>query len=288
MKEKAFTLIEVMVVMAIISILAGMMAPAVWKYWETEEVSATRQKLENLKIAMVGDRTLIQNGVRTHFGFFGDNGELPFGNISTHGGLKFLQENYNSVYPKWAGPYLPNSSDRSSYMLDAWGNKIEYVPVQIPPGDPNRYVTAELRSYGPDGIPNTNDDIVVTIEERESTASTDKVRGKLLVYATHTSAISATVDISYRDATVGDGSGVRSSTPHLACLSYQVTAASSAYYSYSSSHFQKLPVGKVDYKTHIYNNSTCSGTAEQSLSSFYFVHEDTKDILVNFPSLQLP
>ena len=81
--KRGFTLIEVLVTMAIVSILAGIMVPAVWKFWESQDVQTTRERIKTLKLAMVGDRSLIQNGIRTSYGFVGDNGELPFANSSS-------------------------------------------------------------------------------------------------------------------------------------------------------------------------------------------------------------
>lgn len=273
MNKKAFTLIEVMVVVAIISIMASMMMPAVWKWWENEEIATTRQRLKDLKDAMVGDRTLAQNGVRTHYGFVGDNGELPFGNISTYGGLKYLQENYNSVYPRWSGPYLKGGFDPSSYMLDAWGNKLVYSPVQVPPGDPNRYVYGEIRSYGPNGIANDSDDIVELIAEQEVTP-TSKLLGTIPTNLVQTvvTGYSASIQISYPDATAAGGirtfSECRNIPPSFAV--------------YSAVHYQKLPIAKVWYKSEIYTSPDCAGTLLSKLESYYFLGDSAKQLPVEF------
>lgn len=152
MKEKAFTLIEVMVVMAIISILAGMMVPSVWKYWESEEIATTRARLENLKIGLVGDRTLVQNGVRTNFGFIGDHGYLP------------VQEQISSVRK-----YLPAGFDTTSYLLDAWGNPFVYTI------DPEPNIEARLSST------RTNGDIIKLDISKKEVRPTFTIDGTVTV-----------------------------------------------------------------------------------------------------------
>jgi len=139
--SKAFTLIEVMVVMAIISILAGMLMPPVWRYWESEEIATTQKRLENLKIGLVGDRTLVQNGVRTHYGYVGDHGYLP-----VHDQLSSVRR------------YLPAGFDTTSYLLDAWGNTFSYT------FDPVVGIKARLSSPGTDG-----NAIPLDISEKEVT-----------------------------------------------------------------------------------------------------------------------
>lgn len=251
--------------MAIISILAGMMMPAVWKFWESEEIATTKQRLEDLKTAMVGDRTLVQNGVRTHYGFVGDNGELPFGNMTAAGGLKYLGENPVSGYPQWTGPYMKGGFDRTNYTVDAWGRPFVYSSVL----SSNRYISAEIRSYGPNGV-NDSDDIVVLIEERE-TMPTSRLTGKIPVNLIQTSPYSAKAEFTYPDPTAG---GIRNASE---CRKLDALQAI-----YTSVHFQKLPVGKITYKTNIYTSPDCSTGNISTLESYYFINDTAKEMLVDF------
>jgi prepilin-type N-terminal cleavage/methylation domain-containing protein len=133
-----FTLLEIIVVMGIITLMAGIMIPMVYRLWESNEVDISRERMMDLKIAMVGDPKLVQNGVRTNFGYVGDNGQLP-NTIS------------NALFPYLPGGYNPNT-----YNKDAWGNDFIYTPVQ----DASfRNVAATLTSRGPDGILGNKDDI---------------------------------------------------------------------------------------------------------------------------------
>lgn len=288
MREKAFTLIEVMVVMAIISILAGMLVPSVWKFWESEDIATTKQRLVDLKLAMVGDRTLIQDGVRRSYGFVGDNGELPFGNMTAAGGLKYLADRPASGYPKWAGSYMKGGFDPATFIFDAWGRAFEYTPGHVPATEPYRYVYAQIRSYGPNGIANDDDDIFVNIEEKEVTP-TNRYIGKIPVTITVTTPplvqFSADADVTYRDPT--DATGI-TTNEKLACKQFSSGAVTGSFLVYSSSHAQKFPIGELTYRTKIYNDTTCSGTILSSLDSFYFIHDDVKEVLLSFPQFTKP
>lgn len=138
--KNGFTLIEVIVVMAIIAILTGIMVPMMYRVWESNEEDLTRQRMRDLKIAIVGDSRLIQNGVRTSFGYVGAHGQLP-------AALNELP------------PYMPAGFDPSTYTLDAWNNAISYDPA---PSDPA--YAALLRSKGPNGVLDTVDDIYETTD----------------------------------------------------------------------------------------------------------------------------
>lgn len=139
--KRGFTLIEVIITMTIVSILAGMMVPAVWKMWEDQEVQTTRDRMTAIKHALVGDRNLMQNGVRTHYGYVGDQGYLP------------IQDQISSVKR-----YLPAGFDATSYLQDAWGNPISYTLA------PEAGISARLSS---DGINDSK--ITLDISEREVT-----------------------------------------------------------------------------------------------------------------------
>jgi general secretion pathway protein G len=273
MKEKAFTLIEIMVVMAIISVLAGIMAPAVWKFWEGEEIATTRERMREIKKGLVGDKSLVQNGVRTHYGFVGDNGELPFTNISASGGLSYLVSKPAGGYPHWNGPYLTGFG--SEWNKDAWGKAFRYTLAQDAYG---RYVSAELRSAGPDGVFDTPDDIVdpdVQISEREVTP-TNRIQGN--IYGSYSS---LEITMKFKDPTNNIP------LPGLSSKTVCKRLAAASGYSNYTTLFEsalnpiKLPVGGIEVTTTLNKHPNCNVlTPEPSNKFLYFVSDNINQIIL--------
>lgn len=271
---RAFTLIEVMVVMAVISILAGMMAPAVWKFWESEEIATTRERMREIKKGLVGDRSLVQNGVRTHYGFVGDNGELPaFANISS-GELSYLVSKPVGGYPNWNGPYL--SGFGSEWNKDAWGKAFQFKFSPLSLDAHGRYVSAELRSAGPDGIFGTTDDIVdadVQISDREVTP-TNRIKGNILG-----SYSGLKINLKFKDPT--DPTGIYTNLPLCKILT---TASGFSNYTTllldSSLNPLKLPVGEIEISTTLYHSPNCSTSVLSTSTLLYFVSDNINQIIL--------
>jgi len=137
-----FTLIEILLVIVIILMLAGALVVYVLPQQKGAEVNTTRLLLTQLQSAL-------------------DTYRLNIGSYPTEeqGGLGALlvKPNFENerLGEKWQGPYLKPGTR----LEDAWGNKIRYELVdkslQTDPGTPDY----KLFSLGPDGLPDTDDDI---------------------------------------------------------------------------------------------------------------------------------
>ena len=114
-EERGFTLIEILVVMAIIGMLAVIVAPNIFNQQAGAQIDAALSQISSLEAALDTYRL--------------DVGEYP-------GSLEGLRENITGR-AAWNGPYL-----RRDVPLDPWGNEYVY-------GSNGREFT--LSSYGPDG-----------------------------------------------------------------------------------------------------------------------------------------
>jgi general secretion pathway protein G len=119
-----FTLIEILVVIAVISLLAALVAPNVFRHVGTAKDAAARSQIEMLGAALDAYRL--------------DNGRYP----TTEQGLDALwQEPAANPRPtNWKGPYL-----RKATPLDPWSSPYVYVSPGVV--NPNGY---DLVSYGAD------------------------------------------------------------------------------------------------------------------------------------------
>lgn len=123
-RRPGFTLIELVVVIIVLGLLAGLVAPQIFgRVSEARDVAAKAQ-MATLGAALDNYRL--------------DNGMYP----STAQGLKALRENPGATAaPAWRGPYL-----RKDVPRDPWGNAWVYAS----PGsrNPNGF---DLMTYGRDG-----------------------------------------------------------------------------------------------------------------------------------------
>ncbi|MBU0701886.1 type II secretion system major pseudopilin GspG [bacterium] len=125
MNKKGFTLIELMVVVLIISIIAALVGPTIFKKIGKSKRVAAKAQIEMFGTALDGYRL--------------DNDEYP----STEQGLAALtgKPTVSPIPKHWEEPYL-----KKEIPLDPWGNSYVYVS----PGQTNP-TTYDLLSYGADG-----------------------------------------------------------------------------------------------------------------------------------------
>lgn len=119
---RGFTLLELLVVVAIIGLLVGFVAPRYFGQIGKSEVTAAKAQIDALGKALDQYRL--------------DTGHFP----STEMGLKALVQRPANE-PKWNGPYL-----RKAVPPDPWGRPYLYRV-------PGEHGDFDLLSYGKDGQP---------------------------------------------------------------------------------------------------------------------------------------
>lgn len=123
-KQQGFTLMELLIVMAIIGLLATLIAPGIIKQFDGAQYDAAKARIN-----------VIENAIGT---YRLDVGKYP----------RALEELVNSPGdPKWKGPYL-----KESQLVDPWGNQYQY---KRPGGGGRDY---DLLSYGADSAQGGEED----------------------------------------------------------------------------------------------------------------------------------
>lgn len=131
-RQRGFTLIELMIVIVIIGLLAGLVGPRLFGYLTQAKQKSAKAQIELFGTALDAFRL--------------DVGRYP----TTEEGLKALREKPANL-EAWKGPYLPKE-----IPMDPWGRPYLYKS----PGDHGEY---DLFSYGLDGVEGgegENEDVV--------------------------------------------------------------------------------------------------------------------------------
>jgi len=119
--EDGFTLVELLVVLAIIGLIAAIATPQVMRYLGTAKVDTTKAQLKNIESALEL--------------YYIDTGHYP----SDEQGLTALETKPDSS-DSWNGPYLK----KGGLLRDGWGNAYLY---KSPAGEK----PFEILSLGRDG-----------------------------------------------------------------------------------------------------------------------------------------
>lgn len=124
--QSGFTLVELVIIIVTLSILAAVAIPKFSDMAESSKITATKQELLNLKLAIVGNPEAVSGGEYVDRGFEGDVGYAP-------PSLSDLVNKPDSVAPYnrltrlgWNGPYIDGTD--SNYLKDAWGVNYSYEP----------------------------------------------------------------------------------------------------------------------------------------------------------------
>lgn len=148
-RAAGFTLIEILLVIVIILMLAGALVVFVLPQQEGAEKNTTKLLLSQVATAL-------------------DTYRLNLGRYPTEqeGGLNALIAKPNYENPrlgeKWQGPYVKPGMR----LEDPWGHKIRYELVDRAMDEKKSGPPYKLYSVGPDGQPDTDDDIRLNPEDK--------------------------------------------------------------------------------------------------------------------------
>jgi len=147
-----FTLLEIVIIVAVMAILAAAITPSVLRQIVDAKVVATRASARAIYEGMVG-----KADTKGSYGFLGDMGRLPTEVkelVFAPQGVTLAGNNHNfrGLTMGWNGPYLTVGESRDDIGKDAWNNEFRLIG------------TGQVRSAGPDGVFDDEDDIVYPTE----------------------------------------------------------------------------------------------------------------------------
>ncbi len=162
-KDNGFTLVEAIVVIAVLLILGGLITPIVSTQLQNKKIEVTEEKLQKIKKAIIGDPSVVQFGQRTDFGYVGDMGSLPSAlvDLIVRGTQPPWQYYTNwggytdvNIGAGWRGPYLdptedPPGSGNYLSLKDGWNRNFVVIVTGFPAGT---QIARRIYSYGPNGI----------------------------------------------------------------------------------------------------------------------------------------
>ena len=175
---KGLSLIEVIIILAVLAVLVALLVPSSVQVLTGARRDTTLDEMENLQIAMIGDRDLKTSGVRSSFGYIGDMGNLPatLDDLLTQGAQPAYAFNSSlGVGAGWRGPYItlgPGTS-AASHKQDAFGNDYTYDGTDYVNGQ-GQTVDAKLVTLGADGVAGgsgNDEDVTLETLRSETTAT---------------------------------------------------------------------------------------------------------------------
>jgi general secretion pathway protein G len=152
--DRGFTLIEVLLVIVIILMLAGALVVFVLPQQEGAEKNTTRLLLQQIDGAL--------NTYRLQMGRFPTEEQGGLNALLTK--PTFENERQGD---KWQGPYLKPGTK----LEDAWGHPLKYELTDTTDEANKNAPRYKLYSIGPDGQPDTADDIKHVEETTDSTGT---------------------------------------------------------------------------------------------------------------------
>ncbi len=121
--KRGFTLIELVLTIIITGIIATLALRKMSATIESSRYEATKQEMDNIACAIVGNPGSYANGSRTDFGYVGDVGALP-------SNLDALMSNPGG-YTTWNGPYLSAGASSGDFKKDGWNADYIYGGTTI-------------------------------------------------------------------------------------------------------------------------------------------------------------
>jgi general secretion pathway protein G len=149
--QRGFTLIEVLVVLAILAMMAAMVMPRILGRQKTAKLDAVKTQIGALQGAL--DQYVL------------DMNTYPTTEQGLEALIKKPEQEEDGPKGKWNGPYL----GKKALPKDPWGEKYQYeFPSERAAGeDEEESKTPAIWSYGPDGMDETDDDMISWTEEGE-------------------------------------------------------------------------------------------------------------------------
>ncbi len=114
-RQAGYTLMEMLIVLVIIGLLAGLVGPRLLTYLDRSKHTTAEAQIKMLRTAVESLRV--------------DIGRYP----TSEEGLSLLTENAIN-HDNWFGPYLEND-----VPLDPWGERYRYAPASTGSGDFHLY-----------------------------------------------------------------------------------------------------------------------------------------------------
>jgi len=194
--EAGFSLIEILVAVAILALLAGATAPLVVRNMTAARRDETTERLRRLVDGMIGD------AAAGRYGYLGDMGNLPpaLGDLLVRGTQPAFGISPYGYGAGWSGPYVQQTQALADLTQDAWGVALQYAPAAArvtSAGEDHQLGTADDLAYPGSappttgalavtvlGIPNTNPAATVVLTSAEVSASLSVTAGGTLSTST--------------------------------------------------------------------------------------------------------